>query len=1498
MSLFAGTAEWFSEPLQVPLISGVTNLPARNPRYAFVMSLLASILSVDSVTDVATLNGWIRHWPPRTVYFAILSILSLFGTSRVDARAFVHVSLLLAVSWCTYIYRDVWPLATVDLSPADAYSGYTLWTIFAFLTLGGVIVPLLIPRKYIPINPADSMAPGPDQTACLFSLLTYWYMMPLIKLAWRLPPLTYAMFPPLADYDHLKNLVGRAFPHLDPLQSKSRRHLALVIIRVFWFEYLSLAAMSIVAVIASFAAPISIKGLLSYFEAGGAYSHIRPWFWIVLFFFGRVVKDISDQWFMYQHTRVTIRIQAVITELVFEHALRIRMKTETSDAVDDAESVSSSHASEATGLVGEGSTTAGSSATAQDGDAQPSSVDNKGKAKDASERTAPVPKEPETRSVPEKKGGGPNIIGRINNLVTTDLRNLDQASMYATAVALEVPLQVTLCMVFLYQILGYSALVGLATMLVTLPLPGYIAKLIQGVQHEKMKRTDSRVQVVTEMVSVVRMIKLFGWESRIAAQLDQRRREELIAVRKSKMLALTVNLCHVWLMKCIRTCYVLPVLIMLSTFSTYVSGSAPSRVFSAMPVLEILRDDLQVAFNMLPQLVQSEFSPGPCLDSECFSAAAPPADRAGVVGIRNATFTWSKEATASQTPGSTRKRTFALRVDEELNFQRGKVNLIVGPTGAGKTSLLMALLSEMHYIPSGSDSYVSLPREAGIAYAAQESWVQNDTIRNNILFGAPYDEARYQKVLSQCALQPDLSLFDAGDDTEVGEKGITLRYARITLARAVYSQAEILLLDDVLAALDVHTSKWIVEKCLKGDLLRGRTIILVSHNVALVGPIADFVVDVGSDGRILSQGTLASALERDSELVKEISEKREEIEKANLEVNAEKAEAAVAKPPGGKLVIEEETEVGHVGWTALKLYIGNMSKTPLIFWFLYVSGHASQQFFGNIQIWYLGYWASQYENRAPQDVAVGHYLTVYTLFVVAGLVSIALCVTYYVFGSLRAARIVHEKLVVSVLGTTLRWLDKTPAARIITRCTEDIHTIDNQIARSTDMLVQIVLILLVKVLAIVLFSPAFIGPAILIGIAGSLIGYVFMRAQLSVKREMSKAKAPVLSHFGAAIGGIVSVRAYGAQEAFKIEAHRRIDKYSQVSVTHEGLNRWLSIYIDFVGTLFATGLAIYLTYVAKLSAADTGFSLNMAVVFGSTLFFFIRYFNDYQIAGSLERIQQYLLIEQEPKPTPAGVPPAYWPASGHLEVEKLSARYSQDGPQVLRGISFEVTAGERIGVVGRTGSGKSSLTLALLRCILTEGNVRYDGLPTDKLNLDALRSNITIIPQVPELMSGTLRQNLDPFSEHDDAVLNDALRSAGLFSLQGEEDQSRITLDTTIAGGGSNLSVGQRQILALARAIVRRSKLLILDEDYETDTVIQTSLRTELGKDVTLLTVAHRLQTIMDADKIMVLDAGRIVEFGKPSHLLKDKKGFLRALVDESGDREKLYEMARGTSSS
>lgn len=496
----------------------------------------------------------------------------------------------------------------------------------------------------------------------------------------------------------------------------------------------------------------------------------------------------------------------------------------------------------------------------------------------------------------------------------------------------------------------------------------------------------------------------------------------------------------------------------------------------------------------------------------------------------------------------------------------------------------------------------------------------------------------------------------------------------------------------------------------------------------------------------------------------------------------------------------------------------------------------------------------------------------------------------------------HAQLLGSVLGTTLRWLDRTPVSRIITRCTQDIAAVDNMIPRILLMIIQNTTSMLIELILIVLITPQFLVVGIITAITGAYAGQLYMKAQMAVKREMSNAKAPILAHFGTALSGLTSIRAYGAQEEFVKELFIRTDKYSRSNRTLKMLLCWISVRLDTLGGAFTAALGAYMLYVQDLKASNTGFSLTLAAVFGLQILWVVHSVNAFEIQGnSLERIQSYIESEQEAKPSEDGKPPAYWPASGTIRVEGLSARYSPDGPKVLQDISFEIKSGERIGVVGRTGSGKSSLTLALLRSIYTEGEVYYDGRPTSSTNLDILRKNITIIPQIPELLDGTLRYNLDPFDQYDDATLNDALRAAGLYSLQNNTDKGRITLDTKIASGGGNLSVGQRQILALARALVRGSKLLILDEatsaiDYKTDSVIQSSLRNELNKDMTLITIAHRLQTIMDADKIMVLDAGKLVEFGSPRELLRIVDGKLRSLVNESADKEALHALAEGIS--
>ncbi|KAH8086646.1 hypothetical protein BXZ70DRAFT_549376 [Cristinia sonorae] len=1479
---------------------------------------VAGLLALSIVTLLRK-PGWKEHICDEALFrvgltaayaYATITAIATVATSPARARRSVkHICFLLGAVWLTLVYRDFWPLATFTMKPLDTDGTPFIWVELAGLTFAALFIPLTVPRQYIPYDPKDpAPEPNPEQTASIWSMMIYSFLDPVIFLAYRIPHLSLDQLPPLSDYDRTKNLVRRSFKNLDPFVV-GKRHLFFGLMRTFRWEYVQLAVMLLVRGLSQFASPLGINGLLSYMETGGEDSFVRPWFWILWLVLGPFIGSVAVQWYIYIATGMMVRCQGILTQLIFDHALRIRVKAETQgDASASTPSTAAPTPDNAS--VADPSEHDSSDETA--GSVHSNASTAKGKQREPSAASMSSSASTKVDKEKSEESEKTNLAGKLNNLATTDMESLVNGRDFLFII-LYIPCQLVLCVLFLYKLLGWSSFVGLAVTALMFPIPGFIASLIQKTQIKKMKTTDARVQSVTEIMNVIRMIKLFGWEPKVNEQIADKREQELTHIRRFKVLELLNGV----------TNFFIPCVTMVVTYSFYTLAMnqklTASVVFSSMVVFDLLRDQLHTIFGMLPDMIQAKVSLDRVNDflhetelldqyteksegSEdlVLPTAVPDPD---VIGIRDASFTWSSDNNGTWTPGSG-KRNFALRIDEELIFKKGKINLVVGATGTGKTSLLMALLGEMHYVPSGPNSYFNLPRAGGVAYASQESWVQNETIRDNILFGAPYEEERYNKVIEQCALSRDLTLFEAGDQTEVGEKGLTLsggQKARITLARAVYSKAEILLFDDVLAALDVHTSKWIVDKCFQGDLIQGRTVILVTHNVAMTSSIADFIVSMGSNGRILSQGSLSKALAKDKKLSAELKEETKQIEKAEHEIDPVETEPVEAsKKADGKLIVAEEISEGHVGWPALKMWFSSMGgNRAFLFWGAFITAMALTPLIETYLTWYLGYWASQYElHDDPSEVSAPYYLSVYSAELLLSVLIYLAGYIVYVYGCLRASRAIHKKLVGSVLGTTLRWLDTTPISRVITRCTQDIQAVDGPISQYFAFVAEITSFIIIKLLAVVLVSPAFILPGILIAVIGGWCGQIYIKGQLSIKREMSNARAPVLSHFGAAMNGLVSIRAYGAEQQFKQRSYERIDRFTSAGRTFYNLNRWVCIRIEFLGGAFAAGIAAYLVYTPGVSASNTGFAMNMAVGFSNLILWWIRLLNQFEVSGnSLERIQQYLVIEQEPKATEDGIPPAYWPASGTLNVEKLSARYSPDGPKVLKDISFNISSGERVGIVGRTGSGKSSLTLSLLRCIFTEGNVVYDGLDTGKVNLDALRSSITIIPQVPELLSGTLRQNLDPFDQYDDATLNDALRAAGLFSLQKDEDDGRITLDSPISSGGGNLSVGQRQILALARAIVRRSKLLILDEatsaiDYETDTVIQTSLRKELDKDVTLLTVAHRLQTIMDADKIMVLDAGEIVEFGKPAELLKNEKGVLRSLVDESGDKENLYAMA------
>ncbi|KAJ7512528.1 P-loop containing nucleoside triphosphate hydrolase protein [Mycena galericulata] len=1486
------------------------------------------LLALSAVHDGKSEQGWIRKTLMTLpyLYAAILASLTL-SPKKSRHRIIRHVNVVLFAAFCVYTYRDVLPLATLTRTPEDLGEGAVLWARITLLFATAVVIPVFTPRQYIPVDPLNPMEVlNPEQTASIFSFAFYFFLDHIIFLAYRESQLKEDELYPLCDTDSSAHLKVRSFQYLDTFSSrKARRHIFFGLMRVFYREFMILAGLLVFRVVMNYSSPVAMNRLLQYIETDGQDAVVRPWVWILAIFLGPVLGSLGFQFYIFINTRTLVRLEAIITQLVFAHSLRVRMKAETTTGKDaTAESDGSSGPPTVEGLPSFSRDESGSdgdtesaenrTATPEDGETSNPSEDDTSSTVQASSSSVKsgAGKEP-AKPAKEKKEEGKkpegSMVGKINNLVTTDLGNIGNSRDFLVLL-IYVPCQLAFGIWFLYVLLGWSVWVGLASIILLAPLPGYMAKLVQSVQRERLKHTDGRVQRVTEAVNVLRMIKLFGWEGKMQERIGDKRIEELVWIRKRRLIDLWSTLVN----------FLIPIATMCLTYGTYVSNQTlvmgqplnASKVFASMTVFDILRDSISQITGWLNNLMTGKVSldriddflkKTELLDEfdekkdvpVLFPAVALADEQK--IGFRNATFSWSKETDSSLTPSRSQ---YTLKIDGEVLFERGRINLVVGPTGSGKTSLLMALLGEMHWIPSSPDSWYNLPRDGGVAYAAQESWVLNETIRDNITFNTPFDEGRYKKVLYQCALEQDLAMFQAGDQTEVGEKGLTLsggQKARLTLARAVYSKAEILLLDDVLAALDVHTAQWIVEKCFGGDLIEDRTIILVTHNVALAGPIAHFIVTFGSDGKIRSKGTLSEIVKRGN-LASQIRKEQQILDKTDEEVDST---APVAKPADGKLIVAEEMQMGHVSASALKMYFLALSNNrPVFFFTFFLGGLLFNQTFVALRTWFLGYWASQYDDRPAEDVDVILNLSIFVAIVFTSCSALGVVFIWLVFGQLRASKTIHQTLIDSVLRAPLRWLDVTPTSRIIARVTNDIQAVDDSLANQLWPLAAMITSMLVRFAAILIYTPIFFFPGAVVGAVGAWIGQIYIAGQLPVKRFMSNTRAPVLAHFGAAIAGLVSIRAFGAQSKFNIESLARIDRYTRAARNFYNLNRWVSVRVDMLGAIFSAALAAYLVYIKPTSAGDSGFLINMAVTFTSMLLWVVRILNDFEVQGtSLERIQGYIDIEHEKPATETGKPPAYWPASGTLQVENLSARYSEDGPDILHGISFTIKSGERVGIVGRTGSGKSSLTLSLLRCIPTQGSVRYDGLETSELNLDALRSSITIIPQVPELLSGTLRTNLDPFGQYDDAELNSALRSAGLFALQNEMDEGRITLDSAISTGGANLSVGQRQIFALARAIVRKSKILILDEatsaiDYKTDSIIQNSLRQELH-DVSLITVAHRLQTIMDADKIMVLDAGNIVEFDTPKELLKIEGGKLRALVDESGDKEALYAMANAS---
>ncbi|KAG0701637.1 hypothetical protein DFH29DRAFT_925615 [Suillus ampliporus] len=925
--------------------------------------------------------------------------------------------------------------------------------------------------------------------------------------------------------------------------------------------------------------------------------------------------------------------------------------------------------------------------------------------------------------------------------------------------------------------------------------------------------------------------------------------------------------------------------------------------------------------------------------------------------------------------------------DISVRFPEGELSVITGPTASGKTALLMALLGEMTIISGKLtiSKNTSKIDEHGlmhsISYAAQSPWLRHQSIKANILFGQPYDEKRYNDVVECCALLPDLNILEDGDDTEIGSRGVSLsggQKARVALARAVYARTKYVLLDDPLSAVDSHTARFLYERLFRGPLMENRTVILVTHHVELVLPGTYYLVRM-LDGRIDTKGTVKDLRAEgvlDHIAQDSTAEVKEEEPIAATETPveaqddiAETGTSVESKKKPRKLVKDEHREAGGVKWSIYNAYLKASSYWT---WFLLGLLIICSQSLGVIEKLWIREWGSAYdgdaepapyimtssvltENEALMNGYVPYhdyqhysnsyfhvssvgfnsitlpdvhehplfYVGVYALigFATAAVGLLSTAIQYG--GALKASRSIFRKLLTGVVRATMRWHDVTPAGRMLNRFGKDIETIDSNLASSLSAVNSSLATFIAAIITVAYFFPIFLIPAVVIGFFYRLLALGYLKTGRDLRRMESNSRSPIFSEFGELLEGIVTVRAFSAEQRFLDDLHGKIDVTTKMWYNFWMTNRWLLLNFDALG-----GLAVLTTTLLALSgfveAGTAGLCITSAMTFTMSVYWACRFWTALELdLNSVERVVEYLDLPQEP---PAIIessrPPAYWPSTstkeGLITVEDLVIKYSPELPPVLHNVSFSLNSKERIGLLGRTGSGKSTLAMSILRFVdPVSGRILIDGIDISTIGVHDLRSRLTFIPQDATLFSGTLRDNLDPFNEHEDSECLDVLfrvqmlsesayqsqhnsrapsrastpddiaSSAASTAITDVDSKTTITLDTQVSAGGTNFSQGQRQLIAMARALLRRSSIIVLDEatssiDFDTDAKIQATIREEFN-DSLLLTVAHRLRTVIDYDRLIVLDKGEVVEFDTPLNLIQKEDGIFRTMCLKSG---------------
>ena len=1136
-------------------------------------------------------------------------------------------------------------------------------------------------------------------------------------------------------------------------------------------------------------------------------------------------------------------------------------------------------------------------------------------------------------------------LGQIVNLMQIDSTKLE---MYVTQAIFLIDglYQIIGYVAIIYWYIGWAAFVGVGVMILAMPIQMIVMLKLTTLNRKMALRTDERVKLSNEGMQGILAVKMAAWEKKLTDAINEERGHELRYLKKTVYLSAFSS----------SYMMAMPAFVAVASLSVYATvESEPvtaAILFAALSAFGQLRFPLMfypmalasyaqatvsvsrvAAYLSMSELQQGLVKDKPEPSKGASSVAngngnnkdtGKPEDRdtKAVIRVENGSFYWEKPGTKEKVSyflskgkgkgnsGKEQKKTEdeekAVVVDvekgeaessgeanailENIDLSVGDKSLtaIIGPVGSGKSSLINAILGEM-FTSSGSVTI-----DGTVALATQSAWIANDTIRNNILFGEPFNVERYKKVIEVCQLRHDLDIFEDGDQTMIGERGINLsggQKQRISVARLAYSSKDIVILDDPLSALDPKVAQSLFDECIV-EFMSNRTRVLVTNQINVL-PKCDEIF-VLKDAKIVEHGTYdklmadggAFAKLLEEYLKEEVSSSDEEKEGVQQHDRVHKKQKSLNMQTSGKQLIQkEERNVGAVG---LKVYLGYIKHGGGYALFAFdIFLFALSTFFLVFSSTWIALWTDDADYVQNSEA---FYLVGYALLAVVLALTTYLRTALIMYIGVLASKSLHKKVLASILHAPMSFFDTTPLGRVLSRFSKDIYSVDLQVPQFFSFFLFTVVFVVFSLGTIIYTTPIFAVAVPFLMIIYFLILSYYRPVARDVKRLEAISRSPVYAHFSETLGGLGTIRAFNRTKVFETDNADKMNFNIQVWYCVKAAERWLAIRLEVLGTL-VTFLAAILAVVQAdnglLSAGLAGVSITFAISVTNLLGQTVRSFAELEAGmNSVERILYYSNnIPQEAPYEKDTDLPEDWPSTGSIVFNNLKMRYREETPLVLKGLDFAIKGGERVGVVGRTGSGKSSLFLTLLRLVEPEGQIVVDGVDICGIGLHDLRSKISIVPQNPVIFSGTLRSNLDPFEEYKDEEMEQALKQCSLWPMV---EGLPNGLDSAISEGGENFSQGQRQLLCLARSLLRNAKILMLDEatssvDFETDAVIQKTIR-DAFKKCTILTIAHRLSTVLDNHKILVLDNGEISEYGAPSELLKNTDGKLYEMVNALGE--------------